>query len=257
MRNILKIGRLSKKLLLGLMTALLLTIPALASEPIETEKTGSLTIENFYGEQAIFGTSFSVYRVAEVSENGWFTLLPAYENSGADVNNLTKAKDGRVAAEKLTAWVQTQKLPPDACQSTDQKGTASVSGLKTGLYLVIGEKTQIKDRVYTCSPSLVPIPEENPETGSWDYAVTIEPKNTVGSSTSDNPNNPNNPGTPDNPNNNSNKQPIPTDSSSNQPGSKPNKNLPDTGILQWPIPTLAGIGVGCMLLGWWLRRKKG
>ena len=208
-----------------------------------------------------------MYRVAEVSSTGWFTLLSAYESSGADVNNLTKAKDGRVAAEKLTAWVQTQKLPPDARQSTDQKGSASVSDLKTGLYLVIGEKTQIKDRVYTCSPSLVPIPEENPETGGWDYAVTIEPKNTVGSSTSDNPNNPgtpdnpnnnsNKPGTPDNPNNNPNKQPTPTDSSSNQPGSKPNKNLPDTGVLQWPIPTLAGIGVGCMLLGWWLRRKKG
>ena len=194
-----------------------------------------------------------MYRVAEVSSTGWFTLLPAYESSGADVNNLTKAKDSRVAAEKLTAWVQTQKLPPDARQSTDQKGSASVSGLKTGLYLVIGEKTQIGKNVYTCSPSLVPIPEENPETGGWDYAVTIEPKNTVGSSTSDNPNNPS---TPDNPNNNPNKQPTPTDSSSNTPSSKLNKNLPNTGVLQWPIPTLAGIGVGCMLLGWWLRRKK-
>lgn len=177
-----------------------------------------------------------MYRVAEVSENGWFTLLSAYESSGADVNNLTTAKDSRVAAEKLTAWVQTQKLPPDARQSTDQKGTASVSGLKTGLYLIIGEKTQIGKSVYTCSPSLVSIPEENPETGSWDYAVTIEPKNTVKPVSSDNPNN-----TPNTP---------------SQPSKKPNKNLPNTGVLQWPIPTLAGIGVGCMLLGWWLRQKK-
>lgn len=219
---------------------LALTTNALASEPIETEKTGSLTIENFYGEQALTGVSFSMYRVAEVSATGWFTLLPAYESSGADVNNLTKAKDSRVAAEKLTAWVQTQKLPPDARQSTDQKGTASVSGLKTGLYLVIGEKTQIGDNVYTCSPSLVSIPEGNPETGGWDYAVTIEPKNTVKPVISDTPNN--NPSKPNTP---------------SQPSKKPNKNLPNTGVLQWPIPTLAGIGVALMLLGWWLRRKKG
>ena len=221
------------------MTALLLTVPALASEPIETEKTGSLTIENFYGEQALTGVSFSMYRVAEVSENGWFTLLFAYEKSGADVNNLTKAEDSRVAAEKLTAWVQTQKLPPDARQSTDQKGSASVSGLKTGLYLVIGEKAQIGNKVYTCSPSLVSIPEGNPETGGWDYAVTIEPKNTVKPVQSSEPTTPNKKPTPSNPSN------------------KPNKNLPNTGVLQWPIPTLAGIGVSCMFLGWWMRRKKG
>ncbi len=190
-----------------------------------------------------------MYRVAEVSENGWFTLLPAYESSGADVNNLTQAKDGRVAAEKLTAWVQTQKLPPDARQSTDQKGTASFSGLKTGLYLVIGEKTQIGKNVYTCSPSLIPIPEWDEEQAVWEYAVTIQPKNTVKPVSSDNPNNnPNKPNTPTQPN----KKPTPSDSSN-----KPNKNLPNTGVLQWPIPTLAGIGVACMILGWLLRRKKG
>ena len=60
MRNILKIGKLSKKLLLGLLTALLLTSLALAAKPIDTTKTGSLTIENQYGEQAIFGTTFSL-----------------------------------------------------------------------------------------------------------------------------------------------------------------------------------------------------
>ena len=184
-----------------------------------------------------------MYRVAEVSANGWFTLLSAYENSGADVNNLTKAKDWQKAANTLTAWVQTQKLPPDTRQATNSKGIASASDLKTGLYLVIGEKTQIGKNVYTCSPSLVSIPEEKPETGGWDYAVTIEPKNTVGSDITDNPN--------DHPNNNPNKPNTPS-----QPSKKPNKNLPNTGVLQWPIPTLAGIGVVCMLLGWWLRRKK-
>lgn len=195
-----------------------------------------------------------MYRVAEVSATGWFTLLPAYEKSGADVNNLTTAKDGRVAAEKLTAWVQTQNLSSDARQSTDSKGTASVSRLPTGLYLVIGEKTQIGDNVYTCSPSLVSIPEGNPETGGWDYAVTIEPKNTVKPAISDNPNTPNNPNSPNSPSN-PNKPSKPNTPS--QPSKKPNQNLPNTGVLQWPIPTLAGIGVAFMLLGWWLRRKKG
>lgn len=45
MRNILNIGKLSKKLLLVLLTMLLLTSLALADEAIDTTKTGSLTIE--------------------------------------------------------------------------------------------------------------------------------------------------------------------------------------------------------------------
>lgn len=188
-----------------------------------------------------------MYRVAEVSASGWwYTLLPDYEKSGADVNNLSTAKDGRVAAETLTAWVQSQKLSPDARQSTDSEGTASASRLPTGLYLVIGERTRIGDSVYTCAPSLVAIPEWSAEAYDWNYAVTIEPKNTPGGTISDNPGN-----IPDKPDQ-TNKKPTPSDSTT-----KTDKNLPNTGVLQWPIPTLAGIGVACMLLGWWLRRKRG
>lgn len=174
--------------------------------------------------------TFSLYRVAEVSADGGFALLPAYEASGAAVNDLTTAKDCRASAEKLTAWVQTQKLPPDASQTTDQKGKAAFSGRKTGLYLVVGEKTQVGDAVYTSSPSLLSIPEENPETGGWDYAVTMQPKNTV--------------------------TPVHPDKKPTVPTKKPDKNLPDTGVLHWPIPVLAGAGVACMLLGWRMKRKK-
>ena len=179
---------------------------------------------------------FSLYRVAEVAPNGQFTLLPAYTGSGAAVDDLTTAEKEQVAVKQLTAWVQTQKLSPDAQKTTDNQGTAAVSRLKTGLYLVIGEKTQIGKNIYTCSPSLVSIPEWQEETGSWNYAVTMLPKNT--GKPADVPAS----AKPD-------KKPTPS-------STRPNKNLPNTGILQWPIPTLAGIGVVCMLLGWQLKRKK-
>lgn len=179
---------------------------------------------------------FSLYRVAEVSQDGWFTLLPAYEKSGAAVNQLTTAKKSRAAAETLTAWVQTQKLSPDAQKTTDKQGTAAVSRLKTGLYLVVGEKAQIGEKIYTCAPSLVAVPEWKEESNRWDYAVTIEPKNAVERTDVPNATKPD-------------KKPTPS--------KKLDKNLPNTGVLQWPIPVLAGIGVTCMLLGWMLRRKRG
>lgn len=222
-------------MLLSLLTVLILAAPALASEPIQTEKNGSLTIENFYDELPLANVPFSLYRVAEVSQDGTFALLPAYEGSGAAVNGLTKAKEWRASTETLAAWIQTQKLQPDAKKTTDKQGKAEFSRLSTGLYLVVGEQTRIGDKRYTCSPSLAAIPEQNEESGSWDYAVTIEPKNTVKSVQNDPPTKP--------------------DKKTDDP--KPNKKLPNTGVLQWPIPTLAGIGVACMFLGWCLSRKNG
>lgn len=109
------------------------------------------------------------------------TANNAGKNTGLGLENQAAGCDfGAVAAARhRPAVAQTQKLPPAASQTTDQKGKAAFSDRKTGLYLVIGEKTQIGDAVYTCSPSLLSIPEENPETGGWDYTVTMQPKNTV------------------------------------------------------------------------------
>lgn len=89
---------------------------------------------------------------------------------------------------------------------------------------------KIKLLAVILAPSLLSIPEESPETGGWDYTVTMQPKNTV--------------------------TPVQPDKKPTVPTKKPDKNLPDTGVLQWPIPVLAGAGVACMLLGWRMKRKK-
>ena len=122
MRRILTIGKLSKKFQLGLLTAVLLICPATAIETIHTEQTGSLTIKSSYDGQPLTNVPFAVYRVADVSQYGSFTLLPQYTGSKAAVNQLTQdaAIDWRKAAQQLRTWTQNHAISADAQKNTDK-----------------------------------------------------------------------------------------------------------------------------------------
>lgn len=204
---------------------------------------------------------FAVYRVAEISPYGIFTLLPQYEESGAAVNQLEAgdAIDWRTQAQKLTQWVQKNNLSADAQESTNKNGTAVFSQLDTGLYLVIGSNTKVSGTQYHSAPFLVSIPEQTSDGTAWTYEVTANPKSEPSDDhkkddgdnntdhPSDKPDNKPNPNKPDT----SGKRPSGSDTSSTT-----KKDLPYTGILQWPIPVLAGTGLVLMILGWKINRSK-
>lgn len=196
---------------------------------------------------------FAVYRVAEISPYGIFTLLPQYEESGASVNQLEEgdAIDWRTQAQKLTQWVQKNNLSADAQKSTNKNGTAVFSQLDTGLYLVIGSNTKVSGTQYHSAPFLVSIPEQTSDGTAWTYAVTANPKSEPSDDhkkdDGDNTDDKTNPNKPDT----SGKRPSGSDTSSTT-----KKDLPYTGILQWPIPVLAGTGLVLMILGWKINRSK-
>ncbi len=213
---------------------------------------------------------FAVYRVADISSYGIFTLLPQYEESGVSVNQLEEsdAIDWRTQAQQLAQWVQTNNLSADAQKSTNKNGTAVFSQLDTGLYLVIGSNTKVSGTQYHSAPFLVSIPEQTSDGTAWTYEVTANPKsepsddhkrddgdNNNGDNNSDHPSdkpgnktddktNPNKPDT-------AGKRPSGSDTSSTT-----KKDLPYTGILQWPIPVLAGTGLVLMILGWNVKKNK-
>lgn len=198
---------------------------------------------------------FAVYRVADISPYGIFTLLPQYEESGADVNQLVEendALDWRTQAQKLAQWIQTNNLSADAQKSTNKNGTAVFSQLDTGLYLVIGSNTKVSGTQYHSAPFLVSIPEQTSDGTAWTYAVTANPKSEPSDNQpKDDGDNTDHPADKTEPNT----KPEPSDK--HPSGSDTvKKDLPDTGILQWPIPVLAGTGLVLMILGWKINRNK-
>lgn len=177
---------------------------------------------------------FAVYRVADVSQYGSFTLLPQYTGSKAAVSQLTQdaAIDWRKAAQQLRAWTKNNAISADAQKNTDKNGTATFSQLTTGLYLVVGSDAQSNGKKYCTSPFLVSVPELTENQTAWQYDVTANPKSE--------------------PEHTKQPEDKPKDDT---PTKKPKKNLPDTGILQWPIPVLAGSGLALMLIGWKMKKN--
>lgn len=183
---------------------------------------------------------FAVYRVADVSQYGSFTLLPKYTNSKVAVNQLTQdaAIDWRKAAQQLHTWTKNNAISADAQKNTDKNGTATFSQLRAGLYLVVGSDAKSNGKTYCSAPFLVAVPELTDNQTAWQYDVTANPKSE-----------------PEHTKQPEHTTPPEDKPKDDTPTKKPKKNLPDTGILQWPIPVLAGSGLALMLIGWKMKKN--
>lgn len=123
---------------------------------------------------------FSVYRVAEMPTLGKFSLLPEFEKSGADFENIEKASDWNAVSKMLSAFVGSDSVSPFAELETDGNGSARLSSVPRGLYLFVGETLRISETDYSCSPFLVSLPDFDEHSEKWNFKVVAETK--IGSS---------------------------------------------------------------------------
>lgn len=200
-------------LLIGLFVWLMLPT-ALAVERIDPSQTGSLTLESQYQKTPVAGMAFTLYRVAFVSSEGKFTLLPDFADSGLTLNGYTEASQWNQAAKKAADWAVNQKLTHLAQQTTDDKGKVAFGDLNTGMYLAVSSSVKVGSRTYTAAPCLLSVPNLTADGRSWLYQVAAAPKLSAASSggggggggdhpkppNPDDPNPPDNPDQPDNPN---------------------------------------------------------
>lgn len=162
-------GRLLALALLVL--ALLSAAPAaLAIDPIETGREASLTVR--YGMK---GMAFTIYRVADMTGFGEFTPSAGFDDivTADGLTGLDSAGWSALAgtlsgyANRDGQWKRTQKIGAD--------GKACFSGLRVGLYLVLGTPYETGGKVYQVQPTLVALPSRNAK-DVWMYCVTVEPK---------------------------------------------------------------------------------
>lgn len=208
---------------------LLLCLPAMALTA-DPDGLCALTIHCRYDSRPVAGMTFSLHRVAALSPQGDYDLLPAYQGSGADLTIHKDAAHWRQAADRLTQWVEQQGIAPEVQLTTASDGKAAVDALPTGLYLLCAASCQKDGYTYTTTPVLLGLPAEQAG-GGWQYDVTAEPKlertGTGGATVIIRPDKP-------------------------SPGDK----LPQTGLVQWPIALLAAVGVVLVAAGSILRRRE-
>lgn len=157
---------------------------------LDTAEARSLTI-NFGkdsddgGRTGFQGAEFSIYKAADLAvKNGGavYTLTSPYKDLAVynkDDGGVEHTFDGLSADESntLAKKLADRAKNPIASAVTNADGNASFQIKEDGMYLVVetgksGDATEYE----TVDPFLVSVPEINPETKQWIYAVEAKPK---------------------------------------------------------------------------------
>ena len=179
------------KRIILLTIALLLSFVALgfnahksfAIEPINLDADCSLVINFTHEDKPVEQAIFSLYRVADLDENGRMTLAGEFKQYEGFIDlygddNMQYAEMG----ETLKGLAERDNLTPDDMALTDAAGDAVFpnsdfeSILKPGVYLVLGEPYETTDINYQFQPMVISLPHYNEEIGGWDYSLTAKPK---------------------------------------------------------------------------------
>lgn len=192
----------AKRFLTGLLSAALAlslcAMPAMAeggtiTSTIDTNRTGSLTINKYEGDKAeedklLDGVTFTAYKVADIvqpTEAGTtdVKMQPVEAltkiKSDIQITSETKYDDIKDTVDAALADNADPKLTAFATATTganDVKGQAVFSGMPVGVYLIVetGAPSQIVNKT---ANFLVSIPMVNANGDGWNYDIVANPKN--------------------------------------------------------------------------------
>jgi len=219
-----------------LTTAILLFGPMQAGvyASADSSELGSLTIIMISKQGvSLTGAGLSIIRVATLkSANGELSYVPTDEFSAANIAmdvNMTAEENIAVSAE-LTKYSTQNKLISNNVL-VGSEGTAVISGLSPGLYLI---SQNISVEGYRdIKPFMVSLPSIDPDGSTWLYNLIITPKVQGILEANRYP-------TP---------TPAPTTGTSKKDTSSAGR-LPQTGMLRWPVAVLAISGIIAFSIGW-------
>lgn len=145
--------RISCVVLCLMILSVALPIGSATAAQIETSRRGELSIEYLYDNEPVSGAEFQVYRVVEISEDGMYRLTGRFKDYPVEMNGLTDTEMAN-AALTLQGFAQRDQLAPDYTVITDENGTAKLTDLATGLYLIVGKPLVTEEGTYTTKPCL-------------------------------------------------------------------------------------------------------
>lgn len=145
--------------------------PVQAAEEESTQK-GSISIVC-----PVEGMELSLYRVAEYDESGSFTLTERFRKYPVSLEQ--KSQEGwQGAADALADYIRRDGITADAVFVSGSDRTVCFTDLNRGLYLVLGQTTELQEdgkiQIYEPQTALIALPEDSKETseGTDPYQVT-------------------------------------------------------------------------------------
>ena len=142
-----------------------------AAEEESTQK-GSISIVC-----PVEGMELSLYRVAEYEESGSFTLTEQFRKYPVSLEQ--KSQEGwQGAADALADYIRRDGITADAVLASGSDKIVCFTDLNRGLYLVLGQTTELqedgKTQIYEPQTALIALPEDSQGTseGMDPYQVT-------------------------------------------------------------------------------------
>lgn len=214
---------------------------------VSAAESGSITIhalDQAKNSSPISGIEATIYYVAQLSDNNsaHFVKNAAFSGYTEALSWKTSSECAEVA-NKLSAFVKTAGIQ-GVTQTTSNAGITTFSNLPKGLYLVI--QTGSSNANYKeFAPFLIELPMYSNNQYVYDIqtypkleSVPVVPTPTIPIDE---------PEVPEAPVESSSPSPTPVEVP--EPETPAGPVIPQTGMLMWPIPVLAFLGGGLMILG--------
>ena len=163
--------------LLMLLTLLLSVLPlrTAAITPLDTDRKCSLQVHFYKDDYRFSGMETRIYRVAKASSDGTFDLIAPFSGFPVSIHGIQSQREWKIAAATMVSCLVDQQIPPSYTTVSDAQGTASFTGLPTGLYLVLGTTAENDTGIYTFEDFFVYLP--TPQSyGSFLYDMEARPK---------------------------------------------------------------------------------
>lgn len=165
-------------IILSVLLVVCLFLPiASAAEKIDVTRGVSLSLEYKHNGTPIENAAFSVYKVANMAPNGMFAPTADFVRYSVDYDDLSAEKMKNLS-DTLLGYIKRDKITPISKNTTNSNGFCAFYFKKTqtaGLYMIVGEKKQVGDKIYTPEVLLISLPAKAQD-GSYLYVVKAVPK---------------------------------------------------------------------------------
>ncbi|MBQ3100741.1 MAG: hypothetical protein IJC50_07105 [Clostridia bacterium] len=229
-----------KKIIIFVLLILLTALSALntyATEIPDLSRTASVSVEMTYMGSPVGGGTLTAYRVAEIKiENGadyGFAFLEEYADCEADISDFG---DVNLASE-FASFIKENNISGTTL-AIDEKGNVGFNDLELGLYVFV--QNDPAEGYTKVGAFMVSVPQNNGD--GYVYDVDATPKISTRLETVDS---------------DTEAPPVTTTPPTSTP--TPGGELPQTGMLKWPIPILLVSGAMFVILGMYFlaeRNKK-
>ncbi len=162
---------------IAILCAFILTPITASATAAELEKPSSLTIIYNDGDVAFSGLTVKTYRIADVSEDGNYTLCGDFKNYPVSLYDVRSQAEWQSIASTLASYAIADNIMPTVMQATDESGTVKYEGLYPGMYLTLSVKNESAEQITVFENFLTAIPMPAGD-GTYNYDVTVYPKNT-------------------------------------------------------------------------------